>query len=183
MLAIVASTAILASGGGIAAAAPPAATPGSERGVVTPVPPSTPGSTISSEADLSTSSNSNTPSVGITPNATTPANPYGCGGKTDQPHLTGHGTEASVHARTNCDLTVYYLYVATDLYRLRWYGWEWLNGGSSSRNWNTTSYDATPHWTCKGVGTYTYEGDSYHEVNDGSTIYYAYTGNQNRFAC
>jgi hypothetical protein len=115
------------------------------------------------------------------PDSGSSGNPYGCYGQTDLPHWSLD--DASVHGRTTCDVTVGYLSVQTDLYRGRWYGAEYLNGDTSYRDFNNTSYDATPHWNCHNVGTYTYEGDSVHEISDGANEYWAYTSNHNRFDC
>jgi hypothetical protein len=113
-------------------------------------------------------------SPGTTSTSTTlSSNPYGCYGQTDYPHeSTTDPGYARVHARTQCNVNVYYIYVYTELYRLRWYGWQYLANGSASK-----------YWYCKGVGTYTYDAESYHEVQQGGVTYTAYTGNSNRFTC
>jgi hypothetical protein len=141
-------------------------------------PKPSPGTATSSQAELGSQQTSKN---GVSPAATLGGNPYGCYGQTDYPHWSSD--YASVHARTKCSVALPELYVETDLYRSRWYGWQYLTWDQSQTSWLTTSYDATPHWYCKGVGTYTYEGDSYHEVNGGGTTYYAYTYNDGRFSC
>lgn len=112
--------------------------------------------------------------------------PSGCKGFTDYPHKSG--SEASVHGRTNCTVAVAYVWVSTDLARDRWYGLEFLENDKSSRNTSKTSYDATPHWNCSGVGTYTYGGYSSHLSIENGKNYSAQTANwevpgRSRFAC
>jgi hypothetical protein len=76
-------------------------------------------------------------------------NPLGCKGQTDRPHKSG--TYASVHGRTDCDYNAPALFVTTNLFRDRWYGWQFLKGDSESRyGWWRTN-DATPHWNCLGA--------------------------------
>lgn len=110
-------------------------------------------------------------------------NPYGCYGQTDQPHLSATPGYVNVHARTRCAVNVGYLEAYTELYRGRWYGPQFLNSGDSRREFSYTSGDAVAPWHCAGVGTYTYEGDSAHEVTDGANRYYAYTYNYKRLTC
>lgn len=112
--------------------------------------------------------------------------PSGCRGYTDYPHKSG--SDAAVHGRTTCLVPVSYVQVSTDLARDRWYGMEFLANGKSSRNNNRKSYDATPHWNCSGVGTYTYRGYSSHLTLENGKNYYANTANwqvpgESRFAC
>jgi hypothetical protein len=110
-------------------------------------------------------------------------NPYGCYGQTDQPHLSSTYGYVNVHARTRCAVNVAYAEAYTELYRGRWYGPQFLNSGDSKREFSYTSGDAVAPWHCAGVGTYTYEGDSAHEITDGANRYYAYTSNYKRLTC
>lgn len=73
--------------------------------------------------------------------------------------------------------------VTNAMYRGRFYGAEFLASGSSFRDVSNDSKDAVARWHCAGVGTYTYETDSYHEVTDGANTYTANTANSERFAC
>ncbi len=134
-----------------------------------------PGSTSSSATLGSTGS--------VSTDATLSGNPYGCYGQTDYPHQSSTSPGyANVHARTRCSVYVYHVYVYTELYRLRWYGWQYLNNGSSNR-YNSYYAQDSVSWYCKGVGTYTYDAESYHLVQQGGVTYTAYTGNSNRFSC
>jgi hypothetical protein len=109
-------------------------------------------------------------------------NPWGCTGKTDYPHESGG--QASTHARTVCNLVAPHVSVTSQMYRGRFYGAEAVgNPASSARDVSDTSQDAVTKWTCRGVGTYTYGTDSYHESTNGATTYIAYTGNSMRFPC
>ncbi|WP_158609618.1 hypothetical protein [Cellulomonas triticagri] len=76
----------------------------------------------------------------------------------------------------------------TVLTRDRWYGPEQVASDSSATNGKATSYDAHPHFTCKGTGTYTYRGYSQHASLEGGTVYKASTSNwqvpgKSRFTC
>lgn len=71
---------------------------------------------------------------------------------------------------------------------LRWYGYQALASDSSTTTNKYTSYDAHPHWTCSGTGTYTYWGFSNHYTLEGGKRFYARTGNGgnnhvSRFKC
>lgn len=116
----------------------------------------------------------------VSPAAISP-NPLNCKGQTDMPHWSGD--DASVHGRTTCDWNAPALFVTTNLYRDRWYGWQFLDGRSQSAyGWWRTS-DATPHWYCYGVGLYTYIGSSSHEADIAGVAYYGNTQYSNRFWC
>lgn len=100
----------------------------------------------------------------------TPALTYNCYGQTDQPHLSTHvpGT-VNVTARTVCSGHV--VYVTTNLYRSRWYGWE-LRGSDNTTGVGTATDNAAEN-NCGG--THDYLATSYHEnLDDGS---YANTSN------
>lgn len=118
--------------------------------------------------------------------AATALSPAGCTGSTDYPHKSGY--EASVHARMACRTVVQRLETVTVLTRDRWYGPEQVAADSSATDYLRTSYDAHPHWNCKGQGTYTYRGYSQHASLENGTIYKATTSNWqvpgvSRFAC
>lgn len=101
--------------------------------------------------------------------------PVGCKGTTDYPHKSG--IYASVHGRTKCNRAVPRVEVATALYRDRWFGPQRLKVGSSARNNKEASYDATPHWECKGVGGGKYRAFSAHASLEGGKIYRATSQN------
>lgn len=116
----------------------------------------------------------------VSPAAISP-NPLNCKGQTDRPH--GSGDDASVHGRTTCDWNAPALFVTTNLFRDRWYGWQFLDGRSKSAyGWWRTN-DATPHWYCYGAGLYTYIGSSSHEADIAGVAYYGSTQNSDRFWC
>jgi hypothetical protein len=103
-------------------------------------------------------------------------------GKTDYPHQSDG--EASTHARTVCTLVAPHVSVLSQMYRGRFYGAQAVGDqGSSQRDVSNSSQDAVTRWGCRGVGTYTYGTDSYHEATNGATTYTAYTGNSARFPC
>lgn len=104
----------------------------------------------------------------ITPNLA----PSGCYGQTDRPHLSTHVPGAvNVLARTVC--YGYLDYVTTDLYRSRWYGWQWRASGNMTAYNNAEANAAESPADCDG--THDYLAQSYHEnLNNGS---YAYTQN------
>lgn len=112
--------------------------------------------------------------------------PAGCTGYTMYPHKSG--TQASVHGRMVCNYAVSYVGTTTVLTRDRWWGLEELNRDTSARNNSKTSYDATPHWTCLNVGTYSYRGYSAHRSIENGVSYTSNTSNWqipgvSRFAC
>lgn len=99
--------------------------------------------------------------------------PAGCVGETDYAHPSG--SDASVHGRTYCNVRVGEVRVITTLQRQRWWGWESLDNRTKVRVAFHTTYDATPHKSCFGQGTYDYRGISDHRSFEGSTYYYAFT--------
>lgn len=113
--------------------------------------------------------------------------PHGCYSQTDYPHKSG--SSASVHGRTRCSNgAADYLTATTTLKRDRWYGEETLDSDTSSASWSTTSGDATPHWTCAGVGTYSYRGYTSSKSIEFGVTYVSSTRNweipgRSRFAC
>lgn len=112
--------------------------------------------------------------------------PSRCTGKTDLPHKSGN--TVSVHARITCNGNVPYLKTVTTLYKERWHGMQYLASDASATNGKRTSYDAHPHRTCGGSGTFTYWGYSSHFTEEGGIKYYARTANggdnrTSRFTC
>jgi hypothetical protein len=104
----------------------------------------------------------------ITPNLA----PSGCYGQTDRPHLSTHVPgSVNVVARTVC--YGYLDYVTTDLYRSRWYGWEWRASGNMTAYNNAQANAAESAADCDG--THDYLAQSYHENLDNGS--YAYTQN------
>ena len=99
-------------------------------------------------------------------------------GYTDTPHKTY--SFASVHGRTECPFSTTNV-VDVDLYRHRWYGWDHLANGYDGRF--TSRTNANAKWYCKGVGTYTWLGESYHRIVISGRNYIAYTDNDSRWTC
>lgn len=136
--------------------------------------------------DLSTTDDDSvSPRATLLPTRKIPS-PASCIGKTDLPHKSEK--MASVHARIKCNWNVQQLKTVTTLYRERWYGYQALASDSSTTTNKNTSYDAHPHWTCSGTGTYTYWGFSNHFTLEGGKKFYARTGNGgnnrvSRFKC
>lgn len=117
---------------------------------------------------------------------TAEGNPYGCYGQTDNPHRSSG--DASVHAYTECSVSLPYMFVNVELYRDRWYGEQFLDAHYStsqySPSWSRWRVEANARWNCAGVGTYTYRAYSYHEVRDSrGKYYYGRTYWPGRFAC
>ena len=111
--------------------------------------------------------------------------PAKCIASTSFPHKSGR--TASVHGRIKCKWNVQQLKTVTTLYLERWYGYQALASDSSTTSNKYTSYDAHPHWTYSGTGTYTYWGFSSHYTLEGGKRYYATTANGGdkvgRFTC
>ena len=95
---------------------------------------------------------------------------------TDQPHPSSHKTgTVNVVARTVCP--GHRVYVSTDLYRSRWYGWQLQGSGSKSGSNSVSDNAADNH--CGGI--HNYLAESYHEATGVGT---AYTANSaNNLAC
>ncbi len=116
--------------------------------------------------------------------------PAGCKGTTDYPHASPgpiNPTDASVHGRVRCNVVVSSASTTTVLKRSRWYGMQTLNSDTASTVNKSFSGDATPHWYCKGAGTYSYYGYSNHASVENGTTYTASTSNfsstYSRFPC
>lgn len=112
--------------------------------------------------------------------------PARCTGQTNYPHKSGN--YASVHGRMKCKYVAGKVSTTTRLARDRWYGLESLRTRTSTRTNHTTSTDATPHYYCKGQGTYSYRGYSTHYSVEGGKTYRAGTSNwqlpgKSRFKC
>ncbi len=96
----------------------------------------------------------------------------GCYGQTDQPHPSSHKTgTVNVVARTVC--SGHRVYVSTDLYRSRWYGWQ-LQGSGSKSGSNSVSDNAADN-RCGGI--HNYLAESYHEATGVGTAYTANSAN------
>jgi hypothetical protein len=96
----------------------------------------------------------------------------GCYGQTDQPHPSSHKTgTVNVVARTVCP--GHRVYVSTDLYRSRWYGWQ-LQGSGSKSGSNSVSDNAADNG-CGGI--HNYLAESYHEASGVGTAYTANSAN------
>lgn len=96
----------------------------------------------------------------------------GCYGQTDQPHPSSHKTgTVNVVARTVCP--GHRVYVSTDVYRSRWYGWQLQGSGSKSAS-NSVSDNAADN-NCGGI--HNYLAESYHEATGVGTAYTANSAN------
>ena len=93
----------------------------------------------------------------------------------------------SVHAVTKCGLTVERAEVVTMVLRDRWWGLEYVTSGSSRRDNQTWSGEATPHSACRGEGESMFRAFSVHASLEGGTVYKSTTRNWNseisRFQC
>ena len=95
-----------------------------------------------------------------------------CYGQTDQPHPSSHKTgTVNAVARTVCP--GHRVYVSTDLYRSRWYGWQ-LRGSGSRSGSNSVSDNAADNG-CGGI--HNYLAESYHEATGVGTAYTANSAN------
>lgn len=111
--------------------------------------------------------------------------PAGCYGQTDYAHQGGSGwTEASVHGRTKCAVGVNQVGVTTSLQKQGFFWWDTMASQSSSRVNSSTSYDASPHWSCVGWGSQNYRGISHHwSVEPAGTFAADTAGLEQRFSC
>ena len=114
--------------------------------------------------------------------------PAGCRGSTGYPHKSHRGGNmVSVHAVTKCGLTVERAEVVTMVLRDRWWGLEYVTSGSSRRDNQTWSGEATPHSACRGEGESMFRAFSVHASLEGGTVYKSTTRNWNseisRFQC
>jgi hypothetical protein len=150
---LVPATAQAASGSGSSPSAPPATTAPSGSKVLSQsgAPRGTTNLTAPAAKGL-------VPDVGIGPN---------CSGTTDPPFQGGGWVFAE--ATTNCSIDVAEIYVQSDLYRSRWYGWQHLDY-SQDTEYHTTLALVYTSWDCLQTGTYTYEADSYHEADTNTTL-------------
>lgn len=124
------------------------------------------------EVSLTTSGGSTTQAV----------SPAGCKGYTRYPHWSYD--YASVHGVTKCGYSVSKLWVGTSLTRQRWWGRQQLKFDDSSTTNKSTSYDATPHYYCKGQGYYDYTGWSDHRSYEGGKTYFKSSRSvTKRFGC
>lgn len=120
-------------------------------------------------------------SAGLTTGAartTTSVSTVGCVGRTHDPHKSYYF--ASVHGATSCPMRAPMI-VSINLSRDRWWGWQHLANGYKSGT--STKVDGNAKWYCRGTGTYTYRGVSYHRATVGGRNYIGYTANTERFSC
>jgi len=105
-----------------------------------------------------------------------------CYGRTDDPHPSGG--DASVHGSTGCTggIIASDLQVTTNLYRVDWWGLNWMNSDTDTR---TSGYqvEATPHSSCDGAPNREYAGLSSHHLFQGGENWYGNTSNYASFAC
>jgi hypothetical protein len=86
-------------------------------------------------------------------------------------------------ARTNCDGQVGYNEVYTRLYRLRVWGWDYLDEDLSGCSSCSKTVNSVSRWHCVGVGTYTYAIYGVHTVSYQGQTQRDYTRNEDRFRC
>lgn len=92
------------------------------------------------------------------------------------------GGRANGEGNIVCTLNVQELLDTTGLWRLRFYGWQFLDSDSSFAD--DDHVVSISIWRCAGVGTYTYYSDAVHYVKDYSDVeYWAETSNSKRFSC
>ena len=83
----------------------------------------------------------------------------------------------SVHAVTQCDRAVKRAEVVTMVLRDRWWGLEYVMSGSSGRDNQTWSGEATPHSACQGEGEFMFRAFSVHASLEDGTVYKSTTRN------
>jgi hypothetical protein len=106
-----------------------------------------------------------------------------CTGTSSVYKTSTDGGRANGRGVINCVAYYYKLYDYTTLYRLRWYGWQFLDSDSSTA-YSARTVTSISIWRCAGAGTYTYSSSAYHEATTvGGTRYTARTSAQNRFSC
>jgi len=137
-----------------------------------------PGTVLPGTATLaaapSTGSSGPTPDAAITSDCVGTSSVYWT--STDGGRANGRGV-------INCLLYYYKLYDSTKLYRLRWYGWQFLDSDTSTA-YGAKTVTSISIWRCAGSGTYTYYSTAYHEATTvGGTKYTATTSAQKRFSC
>ena len=115
-------------------------------------------------------------------------NPYGCVGRSDNPHLSGHAPgNVAAQGHTDCLVSLPYIHVDSTLYRhdcFLFICWWTQVGYDEQTLFGARSVRAIPSYSCNGSSQHLYEIDSYHEVQDSAgTIYYAYTAVQATVAC
>ena len=104
--------------------------------------------------------------------------PAGCRGSTAYPHKSHRGENmVSVHAVTQCDRAVKRAEVVTMVLRDRWWGLEYVMSGSSGRDNQTWSGEATPHSACQGEGEFMFRAFSVHASLEDGTVYKSTTRN------
>lgn len=157
----------------VAFAAPTAPVDNSESSTEGPIPPKDKKSKKAVSSPLTVDSSEVTTSA-----ITTGVGISDCSGSTHDPHKSW--SFASVHATTYCPVVVP-MAASVNLLRYRWYGWEQMASGNKESSNKTV--DAYAQWYCEGAGTYTYQGSGYHRATRNGTNYYAWTENEERFAC
>ncbi|CAN5573968.1 hypothetical protein BH20ACT23_BH20ACT23_12100 [soil metagenome] len=86
-------------------------------------------------------------------------------------------------ARTSCDGQVAYNEVYTRLYRLRAWGWQFLDDDISGCSSCSKTVNSVSRWQCTGVGTYTYAVYGEHTVTYQGQTKKDYTRSEDRFGC
>jgi len=100
-----------------------------------------------------------------------------CAGFTGMPVRAGD--DAFDYAYTQCTTSAA-TYIASSMYRPRWYGSQHLDSTSGSGSEIAEDY---PEYRCAGQGTYTYYVYSFHEAVVGGETGTANTSGGNRFGC
>lgn len=89
---------------------------------------------------------------------------------------------ANADAWVSCNTYVQFLYVTSELQRLRWYGIQTLASNGTTEGDSDYVYTGE-NWNCLNVGTYTHYNNTSAEVEEGG-IYYTGSGDlAARFTC
>ena len=117
-------------------------------------------------------------------------NPYGCYGRSDQPHISQHYPDrVAAQGWTICPIQLPYEHVEPWLYRqdcfffICW----WTQVGYATNTNGFIYYGAVravPSYTCNGSSSHLYKIVSYHEARDwAGKVYSAWTSNQSWVNC
>ncbi len=120
-------------------------------------------------------------SGGISPQDSLPGNPWGCFGQSDNPHLSGHNPGyVSAIGHTDCTTAPPNSYTTANLFRQDYCivalcHWTLVGTDEQTDSFNAHTR-AIPNHLCSDSSSHLYEIDTYHQVDDGTNIYYTYTG-------
>jgi hypothetical protein len=99
-------------------------------------------------------------SITATPDVPISGGGVSCVGETDRPYYAA--SDIWGDAYTYCGDPVAEIYVQSEMYRSRWYGWQGLNIASDQEYHTTEAYDIVDAGVCGGQHNFLV--DSYHEV-------------------